>query len=175
MWTCLSSPVNKYQWVDEQAMLSFAQNRHIVFWSGCAILYSYQQWMRIPQTCHPFLPSYSACGQKSIQWYLTIALICMSLITHIVQHLFISLIAICILYLMRYLFRSLALLKLLCWVLGVLWLFRITVCTWWVFWKYFLLFYSLSSHSLEHIAEVLKFSEAQVSKCVFQELWGCGI
>lgn len=72
-----------------------------IFQSGCTILYSCQQCMRIVVVLFP-LPTFDIIGLfnfshcSSMQWYLTVVLICPSLMTNDVKHLVMCLFASCI-------------------------------------------------------------------------------
>ena len=92
-------------------MCTFVRNYQTVLQSGCTILHSHQQRMRVPVAPHPHSHLLFSVFQilailVSIQWYL--ALICISLMTYDVEHLFICLLAICVSSLVRCLFRSFA-------------------------------------------------------------------
>ena len=73
-------------------MLSLLKNCQIVFQSICTILHSQQQCMRITTSPHPY--SYLALSVLfitvilvGVKWYLTVVLICISVMANDVEHL----------------------------------------------------------------------------------------
>ena len=60
----------------DSSIFSFLKNLHTVLHSGCTSLHSYQQCKRIPL----FADFLIAAILTSVRWYLTVALICISLI-----------------------------------------------------------------------------------------------
>ena len=95
----------------DSSIFSSLWNLHAILQSGSTNLWSFQQCRRVLFSSHPpkhllFVDFLMMVILTSVRWYIFVVLICISLISKEVKHLFRWLLAICLSPLEKYLFWS---------------------------------------------------------------------
>ena len=97
----------------DSSNFNFMRKFHTVFHRGCTHLHAYHQCTRVPFSPQPhqhlfFVDMFIMAILNGVKWYLTVVLICLSLMAGDAEHPFICLWALCMSSLEKCLFRSFA-------------------------------------------------------------------